>query len=101
MHDFGLSEKAVYLIKDTFKLFPGITEAIMFGSRAMGNYKKGSDVDIALKGKIDFTLLAKINALLNEELPLPYFFDLVAYDDIDNEELKQHIDEHGRVFYTR
>ena len=92
---FGLSPRSLKMIKDTFALFPEIKEAIIFGSRAMGNYKKGSDVDIALKGNITQETLVKIYVKLDQELPLPYKFDLVNYQSISNEELKTHIDQYG------
>ncbi|MBW1614976.1 MAG: nucleotidyltransferase domain-containing protein [Deltaproteobacteria bacterium] len=102
MQEFGLSEKNILLIKDTFKKYPQIEEAVIFGSRAMGNYKKGSDIDMALKGEnINFNITAKINYKLNEEFPLPYMFDIVNYNNIDNENLKRHIDNEGKIFYNK
>ncbi|MCC5912488.1 MAG: nucleotidyltransferase domain-containing protein, partial [Clostridiaceae bacterium] len=71
-------------------------------SRAMGNYKKGSDVDLAIVGEnIDRKILRRISDDLNEEYPLPYFFDVVVYKDISNEELKKHIDSVGKSIYKR
>ena len=69
--------------------------------RAKGNYKPGSDVDIALKGsEVDF-LVASISGELNEETPLPYTFDVVAIDALDNEALKEHIQRVGVSFYKK
>ena len=77
-----------------------IEEAIIFGSRAMGNYKKGSDVDIAIKGKqVERNIIRKLNDDLNEEYPLPYFFDILNYKEISNQELKEHIDSVGKLIY--
>ena len=67
----------------------------------MGNYKKGSDIDIALKGDIDFKALAKIHDILEEELPIPNFFDVVIYKDLTSDALIKHIDTEGRVFYPK
>ncbi len=54
----------------------------------MGNYKKGSDVDLTIVGeKIDRNILRNISDDLNEEYPLPYFFDVISYKDISNKEL--------------
>lgn len=100
-NEFGLSEKSFELIKETLTRFDEVHEAIIFGSRAMGNYKKGSDVDIALKGNLKEDTLLKISVILDQELPLPYFFDIVDYDSLANQGLKTHIDEDGILFFSR
>ena len=69
---FGLGEKSYQMIIDTFRLFPEIETAVIFGSRAMGTNRKGADVDIALQGKdISYAVVSKVSTRLNEELPLP------------------------------
>lgn len=99
---YGLSEKEMQYILEAIIKYNEIEEAIIFGSRAIGNYKPGSDVDIALKGKnIDRYVIIKISDELNEVYPLPYFFDIVNYDDISNEELKKHIDSIGKRIYSK
>jgi len=99
--DFGFTEKQISLIKDIFSQFPEISEVIIFGSRAMGNYKKGSDVDLAIKGKIDEKIILKLSRKLNDESPLPHIFDVIKYDDISNEKLKEHISSFGKIFYKK
>ena len=99
---YGLLERDLNYIIDAVKKCSEVEEAILFGSRAMGNYKKGSDVDIALIGeKVDRKILRRLSDDLNEEYPLPYFFDIVNYNDISNEELKKHIDSVGKTIYKR
>src|SRR5579871_3162525 len=98
---FGLSETAYNLIKAQFFLFPEIEQVIIFGSRAMGNYKPGSDIDLALKGIITHDTVIKISLILDEELPLPYLFDVIDYHHIDNPELISHIDQYGKFFYSK
>lgn len=93
---FGLLEKDVEYIKKAIEDFPEVEKAKIFGSRAIGNYKKGSDVDIALFGKgITDKTIAGLSDLLNEEYPLPYFFDVIHYEGINNTRLIEHIDELG------
>lgn len=99
--DFGLSAHSLNMIRDTLSQFPEIKDAIIFGSRAMGKYKKGSDVDIALKGDVNQDTIVKIYVILDQKLPLPYKFDLVKDETIDNLELKAHIDQHGISFLSR
>jgi uncharacterized protein len=98
----GLSKKDCHLITGILARFPGIHEAIIFGSRAKGKYKNGSDIDVALKGEgINSLIISQIQSILNEELPLPWFFDVVSYEHINDLELKEHINRVGIVFYTQ
>lgn len=97
----GLSQRDFDLVWSVFAKFESISEVWLFGSRAMGNYKTGSDIDLALKGSISLSTLARINAVLNEELPVPYIFDLVVYDSIESVALREHIDRLGKVVYQR
>ncbi|UOQ84698.1 nucleotidyltransferase domain-containing protein [Gracilibacillus salinarum] len=97
---FGLIEKDLRYINDALEKFEEIEYGIIFGSRAMGNYKKGSDIDIAIKGKnITSDTLFKLSDLLNEVYPLPYYFDLLHYESIANKKLIQHINKEGKVIY--
>lgn len=99
--NFDLNKLDKKDIESALKNFPEIEKAIIFGSRAMGNNKKGSDVDLAISGKnISEKTVLRLRAMLNEDLPLPYFFDVVRYETIANKKLKQHIDEYGVVLYT-
>ena len=98
-NNFGITEKSYALIQETLKKFPEIEKAIIFGCRAMGNYKRGSDIDLVITGR-DATGLTALNlsSLLNEELPIPYKFDIISYNQINNKELKKHIDTEGKIF---
>lgn len=92
---YGLLEKDIEFIKQTFAENE-VKKAIIFGSRAMGNYKKGSDIDIAIIGA---SKILTLNDILNEESPMPYFFDLIDYENISNENLIEHINAKGKVIY--
>ena len=98
---FGLSEQDIDTLRHVLRRFPEIYSAIVFGSRAKGNARPGADIDLALKGDTitDQTVLRLINAL--EELPLPYFFDVVAYQNIQNQDLISHIERVGNTLYSR
>lgn len=99
---FGLNENAISAIRSTFMQFPEAEKVIIFGSRAMGNFKKGSDIDLAVMGdKMNTDILMKIHVNLNEKLALAYFFDVVEYNNINNPALKEHIDKEGKIFYER
>lgn len=97
----GLSEDTVQKLLDVFASFPQVDEAILYGSRAKGNYGPGSDIDITLKGKeLDLSIMNEIS-LKVDDLLLPYIVDLSIYDQIDNPELVNHIQRIGVCVYKR
>jgi len=98
---FGLTNQDIQSIIAVIKAYPEIDEAIIFGSRALNTYKKGSDIDIALKGVNIALIVATISGILNEESHLPYFCDVLDYNIIDNEDLKNHIDRVGVQIYKK
>lgn len=95
--DTGLTQTDIDRITAAIKQFPEIDDAVVFGSRAKGSYKKASDVDLAIKGRaVTPEIIQRLNFLLNEELPLPYFFDVVHYESLENRQLVEHIDRVGK-----
>ena len=98
---FGLSDIDINTIKNILASSPEVEQAIMFGSRAKGNYKPGSDIDIALKGQGLTNIVWKIHDQLEEETRMPYFFDVLDYDAIASQDLKNHIDRVGVVLYGK
>ena len=97
---YGLLERDLNHIISALSKFPQVDKAVIFGSRAMGNCKKGSDIDLAVMGtRITDDILTELYDFLNEEYPIPYFFDLLHYENISNEKLKRHIDDYGKVIY--
>jgi len=100
MSDFGLKPDDLFAVTETFKNVPRILSAAVFGSRAMGNYKPYSDVDIVLYGDLDIADVEYVRADL-EELPLIYTFDVVAYGLVKNLELRQHIERVGIKIYEK
>ena len=97
---FGLLERDFKFILKAISAYPEIEEVIIFGSRAMGNYKKGSDIDLAIKGeKVDQRIVRRLSDELEEEYPLPYFFDIVNYNEINDKEFKRHIDSVGKTIW--
>ncbi|HRX49402.1 MAG TPA: nucleotidyltransferase domain-containing protein [Spirochaetota bacterium] len=97
---FGITEKSYNCIVTYLKSQPQIETVIIFGSRAKGNYKKGSDIDLAIKGEKCSPMLAiDIESFINEEIPVPYTVDVVDYNSLKKKELKNHIDRVGILFY--
>jgi len=98
---FGLSQKSLSEVIGVFRNYMEIDEAKLFGSRAMGNFKNGSDIDIAILGDaISLSLILKLKNDF-EESSLPYFVDIVNYNSISNPELKRHIDQNGITLYVK
>lgn len=78
--------------------FEKMTRLVVFGSRAMGNQKHGSDVDLAVWG-LDTNETRELKIRLNEYTNLPYKFDVIRSESISNPELKQHITDHGNTLF--
>ena len=98
---FGLSENTILKICDVLARCSQVDEAILYGSRAKGNYKNGSDIDLTLRGKdLTWRVLYKIMDEL-DDLLLPYTIDLSLYENINDAELKAHIARVGLVFYRK
>ncbi|MDP8206731.1 MAG: nucleotidyltransferase domain-containing protein [Candidatus Electryonea clarkiae] len=97
---FGLKEATIQKICTVFTHFPQIEQAIIYGSRAKGNYKKGSDIDLTLHGGDDLTLQV-LYQIMDEidELLLPYTIDLSIYLNINDQDLIDHIRRVGVIFY--
>ena len=102
MKTFGISVKTYSLICRTLSLYKGIEEVLIFGSRAKGTDKKGSDIDLAIKGLQCTSLLAmELQGKCNETLPIPYKVDIVDYNSVTDTHLKEHIDRTGLLFYQK
>ena len=96
---YGLTKNTLKQMTNIFAKIPEVEEVILYGSRAMGNYREGSDIDLALKGKeLDMAELLKISAKL-DELDLPYHFDLLIFEKIENRDLIDHICRVGKTIY--
>jgi predicted nucleotidyltransferase len=101
INEFGLENHHLDFIVQAIDNYAGIDEARMFGSRALGNYKRTSDIDIALMGKLDDYTAGSLRNFLNNAAPFLYKVDVLEYDKLDNDELKKHIDEFGKVIFKR
>ncbi|GAB3688075.1 nucleotidyltransferase domain-containing protein [Spirosoma flavus] len=94
---YGLSNEHLLDITRTVAANSRVHQAVLFGSRAKGTQRPGSDIDIALKGNdLTFDDLVSLGVAL-DELWLPFRFDLVLYDRISEPALLSHIDRVGKV----
>ena len=98
---YGLKQQDIDNIQKVFSAFNEVDKVILYGSRAKGNYKPASDIDITLIGEnLEITLINRISLAL-DDLLLPYTFDLSIFSHIKNEDLLDHINRIGIVFYIK
>lgn len=98
---FGLSDADVARIRGVFARFPAIDKAVLYGSRAKGNYKQGSDIDLTLYGKDLTTAQLGDIAEALDDLLLPYQIDLSIFAHLNHPDLRDHIERVGQVFYEK
>jgi predicted nucleotidyltransferase len=99
---FGLQQAVIQKIHAVFANHPQVEKAVLYGSRAKGNYKNGSDIDLTLHGGDDLTVevLYKIITEL-DDLHLPHSIDLSLFNDIRDPDVIEHIRRVGIVFYEK
>ena len=96
---FGLSDTVIAELQDVFRRYANIEKVLIFGSRSKGNYRSGSDIDLAVVGiDIDYNLLLSIQCDI-EDLGLLYSIDLLDYQKKKGTPIGDHIDRVGQVFY--
>lgn len=97
----GLSPATVAKIHEVFSRHPEIEKAVLYGSHAKGNFKPGSDIDLTLIGeKLDSKILGQLDLEL-DDLLLPYEFDLSIFSKVTHQELIEHIQRMGVVFFEK
>ena len=96
---FGLSDTVIKELQDVFRRHANIRKVLIFGSRSKGNYRAGSDIDLAVIGSdVDYSLLLDILCEI-DDLDLLYSVDLLDYQKKKGTPLGDHIDRVGQVFY--
>jgi len=99
--DFGLSNEVISRIQSVFSENPAVEEVILYGSRAKGNFRPASDIDLTVKGAdVTWHDLQTIERKI-DDLLLPYKVDLSLFRQIDNENLIEHINRVGMTFYKK
>ena len=97
--DFGLPAAAIASLQRVLAQHAGIHRAIVYGSRAKGNYRPGSDIDLTLDAPtLDFGELLRIEQAL-DDLMLPYRIDLSLLAHIEEPDLRSHIARVGKVLW--
>lgn len=97
----GLTDKTVAQIVGVLAGFPQVERAMLFGSRAKGTHKRGSDIDLALLGgDLDWQALGRVESAL-DDLPLPYRFSLVILGPRTDPAVAAHIRRVGIPLFER
>lgn len=99
--NYGLSNTTIEKVCDVLSLHPSVEKAVLYGSRAKGNFKPGSDIDLSLHGAaITLQELGDIYSEL-DDLMLPYTIDLLIFDTLNHVKLREHIERVGKIIYQR
>lgn len=98
---FGLTDRALELLRDLFSTDTRIERAIVYGSRAKGNFRYGSDIDITLDApSMDFDGFVRLCSAV-DDLMLPWNVDLSLLSHIDNPDLLDHITRVGKPLWIK
>ena len=96
---FGLSDTVIRVLQDVFRRHANIEKVLIFGSRSKGNYRAGSDIDLAVVGQgIDYSQLLAIQCEI-DDLELLYSIDLLDYQKEKGTPIGDHIDRVAQIFY--
>ena len=99
--EFGLNQETIDKINSVFGKHPEIEKVIIYGSRAKGNYRTGSDIDLTIFGNdLEYDLAGKLNSEI-DDLNTPYLFDISIFKLLNTPSLEDHINRVGKVFYER
>ena len=98
--EFGLNQETIDKINSVFEKHPEIEKVIIYGSRAKGNYKSGSDIDFTLIGNDLNDLAGTLDSEI-DDLNTPYLFDISIFGKLNSPSLKEHINRVGKVFYKK
>ncbi len=101
---FGLSDSTICRLHRVLARHPHVQRAVIYGSRAKGNYRPGSDIDLTLFATPGQTIShQELADILDEadDLLLPYTLDLSAFAQLTHDALREHIERVGQVFYER
>lgn len=99
--NFGLKQETIGKINSVFAKYPEVEEVVIYGSRAKGNYRNGSDIDITLKGEqLTSQILSRISSDI-DDLNTPYMFDISIFHKLHSQDFIEHIIRVGQIFYKR
>ena len=99
---FGIPEPDFQRLSRVLRNYPQITKVLLFGSRAKGTFKPGSDIDLAIFAENPFEFNHWLDLQIEfDELDLPQKIDAIQVAKIQNQALLEHIERVGEVFYRK
>jgi predicted nucleotidyltransferase len=97
--DHGLPAYAVERLRNAFRQWPGIEAVILYGSRAKGDYRPNSDIDLCVVGEsLGVKELLQLDTAI-DDLLLPWKVDLSLKHQIEDPDLLAHIERVGTPLY--
>ena len=100
--NYGLNESTIAQIHEVLARHRQVEKAILYGSRARGNYRTGSDIDLTLLGGHDLDLKVLYRIMDDiDDLLLPYTFDISLLHTITDQDVLDHIQQIGKLFYEK
>ncbi|MEI8243643.1 MAG: nucleotidyltransferase domain-containing protein [bacterium] len=88
-------------IQAVFAQYPAVEEVVLYGSRAKGTFKPGSDIDLTIREHgMSLDDVLRLETQL-DDLLLPYKVDLSLFRQIQHAPLLEHIQRAGVSFYVR
>jgi uncharacterized protein len=101
MIKFGLQQEDINSLNTIFVQYPEIEQVLLYGSRAKGNFKPASDIDLTIIDEgLTFSQVLEIDNKI-DDLLLPYYVDLSQKKTISNPDLIAHIERVGQTFYKK
>lgn len=98
---FGLTKRDIECLYSILSKYPAIELVYVFGSRAKGNFKPGSDIDLAIMNAGITDEIIRSLKVDFEESTLPYMVDAINYSHLKSQQLKEHIDRVGVPFFVK
>jgi predicted nucleotidyltransferase len=102
LNTYGLRDKDMQYMHELFVQTPSVEKVILYGSRATGDFERGSDVDLAVVGRnVQLSDISRFNYMLENESPTLLWFDVLHLEKLQDEKLKQNIIKNGADIYQR
>lgn len=99
--DHGLGERQLRTLRRIFSPYASLIDrVVVFGSRATGRYRPASDIDLAVFGQVEERdISAMASSFVESDLPITV--DVLAYDRLEHQGLRGHIDRVGKTQFVR
>jgi predicted nucleotidyltransferase len=97
----AMPERVAKRIREVLEGHPNVRRAVLFGSRAKGNFREGSDIDLALEGEgLDERELVRLMGEF-DDAPIAHRVDILLKKKIKHPALLEHIERVGKIFYEQ